>query len=259
MLELNQLITNPALVQAMDTFKKTPSPRTELDMINLFFSARLLTPINLVDELVDGKMESSTRFQHFLITSDKGEQFYLAFTDQAELHKWAKEEKKDALTVPLPAFAAMLDKNKDAKGVVINPFGANITFSKEMIENLPKRRLELLKVAPPRFLIGKLKEEPEELEAALSKYFKKKQKDIQQAWLFTALREGTQKPHYMLVVDYDGDPDDLKNIAPLIGEAAKPHLKEGDGFDVVRNDGKFAADLLEKNDPFYQKKVGLFW
>ena len=63
----------------------------------------------------------------------------------------------------------------------------------------------------------------------------------------------------MLVVDYDGDPDDLKNIAPLIGEAAKPHLKEGDGFDVVRNDGKFAADLLEKNDPFYQKKVGLFW
>ena len=226
MLELNQLITNPALVQAMDTFKKTPSPRTELDMINLFFSARLLTPINLVDELVDGKMESSTRFQHFLITSDKGEQFYLAFTDQAELQKWAKEEKKDALTVPLPAFAAMLDKNKDAKGVVINPFGANITFSKEMIE---------------------------------SKYFKKKQKDIQQAWLFTALREGTQKPHYMLVVDYDGDPDDLKNIAPLIGEAAKPHLKEGDGFDVVRNDGKFAADLLEKNDPFYQKKVGLFW
>ena len=142
---------------------------------------------------------------------------------------------------------------------MINPFGANITFSKEMIENLPKRRLELLKVAPPRFLIGKLKEEPEELEAALSKYFKKKQKDIQQAWLFTALREGTQKPHYMLVVDYDGDPDDLKNIAPLIGEAAKPHLKEGDGFDVVRNDGKFAADLLEKNDPFYQKKVGLFW
>ena len=53
MLELNQLITNPALVQAMDTFKKTPSPRTELDMINLFFSARLLTPINLLDELVD--------------------------------------------------------------------------------------------------------------------------------------------------------------------------------------------------------------
>lgn len=259
MLELNQPIQNPALIKVMDAFKKEPSPRTELDMIAGLLSAKFLTPISLAKPVEGGQLGPDTAFQHYLITNNKDERFFLAFTDEDELKKWSGGEHRDAFTAPLPVFAALLGKSTTAKGVVINPFGQNITLTKEMIENFPKRRAALLKMVPPRFLIGKLKEEPEELKEALSKYFRKKQKSIQEAWLFTALREGTEKPRLMLIVDFDGEAEESKELFPLIGEAAKPYLKDDQGLDIVRRDDKFAADLMEKTEPFYRKKTGLFW
>ena len=261
MLELNQPLTNPALVKTMDVFKKEQNPRTELDMINAILMARFLSPVNFSEPPVDGQVKPDTTLQHFLITNTKEEQFYLAFTDWQELEKWSKGERRDAFTAPVQVFAALLDKSKTVRGVVINPFGQNITLTKEMIENFPKRREALLKAVPPRFMVGKIKEEqePEELKQALCKYFKKKQKSIQEAWMFIALREGAKKPRFMLIVDYDGEPEDAKELFPQIAEVAKPYFKEDEGMDILRRDEKFAADLMEKNEPFYRKKTGLFW
>ena len=46
---------------------------------------------------------------------------------------------------------------------------------------------------------------------------------------------------------------------PEIGEYAKEYLKPEEGLEIVRRNEKFAEDLLEKNEPFYRKKAGLFW
>ena len=73
------------------------------------------------------------------------------------------------------------------------------------------------------------------------------------------MREGTEKPRLMLIVDFDGEAEESKELFPLIGEAAKPYLKDDQGLDIVRRDDKFAADLKEKTEPFYRKKTGLFW
>lgn len=260
MLELNQPIKNPVLEKMMDVFKKQPSPRTELDMINAILTAKFLFPVNFSEPPVDGKVNPNASVQYYLITNTKEEQFYMAFTNRTELEKWSKGEHRDAFTAPIQVFGALLEKSKESiKGVVINPMSQSITLTKEMIANFPKRREALLKMVPPRYMLGKLKEEPEELEEALCKYFKKKQKSIQEAWLFLGLREGERKPKLMLIVDYEGEAEDAKEMFPEIGEYAKEYLKPEEGLEIVRRNEKFAEDLLEKNEPFYRKKAGLFW
>lgn len=80
----------------------------------------------------------------------------------------------------LPQFRCLvllLEKSKESiKGVVINPMSQSITLTKEMIANFPKRREALLKMVPPRYMLGKLKEEPEELEEALVNILRKNRK-----------------------------------------------------------------------------------
>ena len=73
------------------------------------------------------------------------------------------------------------------------------------------------------------------------------------------LREGERKPKLVMVVDFEGEAEDAKEMFPEIGEFAKPYLKENEGLEILRRSEKFAEDLLEKAEPFYRKKAGLFW
>ena len=260
-MEINKAIANPAVVAAINSFIKEQTPRHELDMINGLLSARFMSPVIFSEPVIDGKISKNAKIQQYMLNNKEGDHFFLAFTDPEAMEKWQKEEKRDFVLLNLAELLALINhaKEEEIKGVVINPFVQNLTLTKELLLNLPKRQQELLKTVPPRFLLGKPKEEPEELEEALSRYFKKKQKAVQEAWMLMALREGTKKPRLMLVVDYEGEPEDAKELFPAIIEEAKAYLKEDEGMDVVRRDGKFAEDVLSKNDPFYQKKAGLFW
>lgn len=260
-MDINKNTSNPAAVAAMDAFIKEQTPRHELDMIGTLMRARFMSPVIFSAPVVDGQVPKDTQIQQYVINNPQGDRFFLAFTDEEAFKKWAKEEQRDFVLLNLAECLALIQHAKDEniKGLVVNPFSHNVTLTTEMLVNLPKRFEALRKSVPPRFLLGRPKTEPVELEEALQKFFKKKQKEVQEAWLLMALREGTKKPRYMLVVDYEGEPEDAKTMFPAIAEEAKPYLKEGDGLDIVRRNQKFAEDVLQKTEPFYQKKAGLLW
>ena len=139
MLELNQSITNPILVKAMDEFKKQPNPRTELDMIHAILAAKFLSPVKFSAPILDGKVPPNTSVQYYLLTNSKEEQFYMLFTDRGELEKWSKGEQRDTFTAPVQIFPELLKKSKESiKGVVINPFSQSIMLTGEMITNFPE-------------------------------------------------------------------------------------------------------------------------
>ena len=260
-MEINKSTSNPAAVAAMEAFIKEQTPRHELDMISTLMRARFLSPVIFSEPVIDGQVPKGTQIQQYVINNPQGDRFFLAFTDDEAMKKWAKEEKRDFVLLNLAECLALI-KHADAdkiKGLVVNPFSHNVTLTTEMLEGLPKRLQALRKAVPPRFLLGRPKNEPVEMEEALQKFFKKKQKEVQEAWMLMALREGTKKPRYMLVIDYEGEPEDAKTMFPAIAEEAKPYLKEGDGLDIVRRNEKFAEDILQKTEPFYRKKAGLLW
>lgn len=260
-MEINKATANPAVTAAVEAFIKEQTPRHELDMLSTLMRGRFMSPVIFSEPVIDGKVPGDSKVQQYVIDNTNKEHFFLAFTDAEAMDKWAKGEKRDFVLLNLAEILALINraKEEEIKGVVINPMSHNITLTYDMLINMPKRHQQLLKSVPPRFLLGKPKEEPQELEEALQKFFKKKQKEVKEAWMLMALREGTKKPRLMLVVDYDGVPEDAKELFPAIIEEAKPHLKEDEGLDIVRRDGKFAEEVINKTESFYQKKASLFW
>ena len=263
-MEINKATANPAVTAAVEAFIKEQTPRHELDMLTTLMRARFMSPVIFSNPVVDGKVPGDTKVQQCYITNQKGEHYYLAFTDKETMSKWQKEKEFDFVLLNLGEFLALLNHKKpenseEISGIVINPATHNIALTKEMLVNLPKRHQQLLRSVPPRFLLGRPKEGPQQLEDVLQKFFKKKQREVKEAWMLMALREGTKKPRLMLVVDYDGVPEDAKELFPAIIEEAKPYLNKDEGMDIVRRDGKFGEDVLAKTDPFYQRKNSLFW
>ncbi len=260
-MEINKATANPAVKAAVEAFIKEQTPRHELDMLTALMRARFMSPVVFSNPVEDGKVPADTKVQQCYITNKDGEHFYIAFTDEEMMKKWLRDQKFDFVLLNLAQFLALLNREQpeEIKGIVVNPMTHNLTLTKEMLLNLPKRHQQLLRSVPPRFLLGRPKEEPQQLEDVLSKYFKKKQREVKEAWMLMALREGTKKPRLMLVVDYDGVPEDAKELFPAIIDEVKPYLSKDEGMDIVRRDGKFGEDVLAKTEPFYQRKNSLFW
>ncbi|MGI5893390.1 MAG: enhanced serine sensitivity protein SseB C-terminal domain-containing protein [Candidatus Merdivicinus sp.] len=260
-MEINKATANPAVTSAMDAFIKEQNPRHELDMLTALMRARFMSPVIFSEPVIDGKVPNDSKIQQYVITNKEEQRFFLAFTDEEAMKKWAKEEKRDFVLLSLAEILALIKhaEAEEIKGVVVNPYSHNVTLTYEMLLNMPKRHQQLLKSVPPRFLLGRPKEEPVELEEALQKFFKKKQKEVKEAWMLMALREGTKKPRLMLVVDYDGVREDAKELFPAIIEEVRDYLDQDEGLDIVRRDGKFAEEVIAKTESFYQRKSGLFW
>ena len=126
-------VKNPKLVAALQEMLKHDDYITPRQMA----AARLLSPIQKQTVLTEKKGPSTwIRFES--ITNTAGEKYYLAFTDMDEYSKWNEDGSHDqALIMTMEDFGNILIRQvNDLKGFVINPYGENISISKQLLLSL---------------------------------------------------------------------------------------------------------------------------
>ena len=134
-------VKNPKLVQAMQDLKKHDNPYTRGVLAAALMDARLLSPIQRQTVLTE-KNGPSARIKFEDIQNTEGEKFYLAFTDMDEYAKWNEDETHEqALIMTMEDFGNILIRHiNDLRGFVINPYGENISISKDLLLSLLKQR-----------------------------------------------------------------------------------------------------------------------
>ncbi len=136
-----QEVKNPRLVMAMRAVANQNSAANLSRMAEALMDARLLSPIRSETVLME-KSGPSTRIKFEEIKNVEGDSYYLAFTDMNEYNKWNQDGSHDkALIMNIENYGDILIRNvNDLKGFVINPYGENISISKELLLSLLKQR-----------------------------------------------------------------------------------------------------------------------
>ena len=134
-------IKNQRLVDAMQEVLKDDNAYTRGKMAAALMESRLLSPIQRQTILTE-KDGPSVRVRFESIQNDKGEKYYMGFTDLDEYEKWNEDDRHNqALIMTMEDFGNILIRNlNDLRGFVINPYGENISISKDLLLSLLKQR-----------------------------------------------------------------------------------------------------------------------
>lgn len=145
-MDLNKPITNPMLVGAIELLKAEDTPEHRKLFVDEVMKATFLIPtvVTPVPEPgKDGKVkfQPDSKIQFPMLTAPDGKQFFMAYTDWAELRKWKDEDNQQTFAFRFPDYADMLfrktpdGKECPASGFIINPFGGNMVITKEIAAN----------------------------------------------------------------------------------------------------------------------------
>ncbi|MBE5883804.1 MAG: SseB family protein [Lachnospiraceae bacterium] len=146
-MELNKSVSNPMLVGAMELLKAEDTPQHRNLFVEEMLKANLISPAVIIPAPeCDGsgiqQLVTGSQVQFPMISTQDGKRFFMAFTDKMEMKKWKQDENITTVTLSFKDYAGMLlgkDKQGNtspALGFVINPFGANMIISKEMVDAL---------------------------------------------------------------------------------------------------------------------------
>ncbi len=149
MAEERRPVENPRLKELIQAYKQDKQEETWKRILSevvmnarFLMPARLATPGSDLEQMLSG---SKPRLQFIMITNDKKEAFFLAFTDEAELRKWIPEQNLQAAVAGFDEYAALMAKDPKPAGMVINPFGENMVLDRKLVEELRAQKAALLK------------------------------------------------------------------------------------------------------------------
>lgn len=253
-------INNPELVKAMNTVKEAFSQENNNRFLNELMKASFLVPA-IIDPVptpdANGKavLTQDTKITFNLLSNEKGEKYFPAFTDWQELHRWQKDYKSNTVVLTFDEFATMILKDGcDAIGFVINAFNQNISFPKDQVASLAEQkklhdthgisRQEIK--SDSKIEIGKPKEEPKELLDGISEYFAKTP-EVNAGYMMFMRKD--EKISILIIVDFNGNEDE---IFGKIGEAAKPYLKDIP-LAMVSVETPLGKNASQQTTPFYTK------
>ncbi len=154
-----QPIANPALVDAMATFKLDLADREhaeafqehEIAFLKAAVDAQYLLPAQIeqpAEQPEEGEQQQA-RVAFQIMTNPKGEKFMPAFTDEVELKK--NRQPGERFQVAVMSFNDLyhfLKANEAINGVVINPFGSALCLIRQQIIAIGDRNGELVLSAP---------------------------------------------------------------------------------------------------------------
>ena len=182
-----------------------------------------------------------------IIKNQEGEAFVSLFTCRNELEKWPFE-KTDVITLTYEQAKALVLKQNSLSGLVINPFGQAMFLTRNHIADVDntmrgasgKRELRLR--ATSDYPIGL----PPALEALLRGH-----EEVYRVWLVAAKDADEHLEHKLFVVDFDGKPQD--GLFAAIAAAARPYMRLGETFELMKADLKLLQIAEKTGKPIYQK------
>ena len=89
-------------------------------------------------KVLDGKMQFN------MVTNDKKENYFLAFTDWEEMKACISGPDQKAMVMVFDDYAMLMKKNNQTAGFVINPYTTNLIFRKDYILELFEEKIKLL-------------------------------------------------------------------------------------------------------------------
>lgn len=259
MFDINKPVTNPELVEAMAAAAADNRAETRSAMIEAMMEAHLLSPVSIDPPPVtaeDGttSFQAGTKIAYPVLETQDGRQFLPAFTDWEELRKWQNNAGQQTIISTFDDLAGMvLNPDSFAVGFVLNPFGQNVTFDRELIASLKEQKAlreqgisqqQVEKETPVR--LGQPKDYPQAMVEAVRAHLAERP-EVRGAWLQLMEKEGEES--YLMVVDFTGD---VSEVFGGIAQAARSHLK-GMCLDMVPLDTPFGRDATENVAPFFQK------
>jgi hypothetical protein len=258
MVDVNQPVTNPSFVMAMNALLATPSPESESAFLEELRKAHFLAPVAITpqpqpaDETGKTTLQESTTIAFHMITNDEQQNFFLLFTDWEELRKWRNEPNQQTLIVTFEDLSAMiLGENDTSSGLVVNPYGQNFLLDKDRIALLNGKAISRPYTVKQetKVLLGEPKDYPHALVEAMKQHMKTV-REVRKAYLLLMVKDDEQS--FLVVVDFRGD---RKKIFNGIAAAAVPHLGKGQFLDMVPAEDKLGQDAIRGKKPFYARSI----
>lgn len=269
--EINRPIMNPTLVCAANQFFQGLSTKRvtrdmEANMFKEIYNAKYLMPLdaskmNMEKTNADNGecvVKEKSIMQFPLITNSEDKSFYPFFTDWNEFRRFDKEQKFSGNIATFEDIKYFIDK---ADGISINPYGANITLTKDMCnviesaaKDSPQNTVIKEQVAEKdsKVMLGEPAEYPQKMIDEICKYLKTN-KNINAAYLRLMVKDNEQS--YLIVVDFSGDKN---GVFSGIANAGVPY-SNGKYLDFVPLSSSFGKGAIENVMPFYKKKkFGIF-
>ena len=250
---------NQALQQAIETLQQTDTQENRAKMLEAVEKAKFICPVVLQpapprDEKGKAILQPDTKIGLQLIATKDGKKYFMGFTSSEKMAKWNTENHNHDLVVnTFDQFAGLLIAQKnDVAGVIIDPFGGDLTLSRDMIVKMKRfkdRQEGIYSIAKTdRVVMEDPKKPPEEMLAAMTAYCKKKP-EINAAFLRLMFHNGNKT--YLLILDLK-EGTEHKAVFDEISNVAKPFLKHM-LLGVVRIQDSLGKKGIENAKPFYKK------
>lgn len=255
------VLKDNGLLEAIAEMKKSNNPQTQSNMLDKMVVAQYLAPVSLTPEpktemSMMGKVSlpPDTKIRFHMIESGKGEKYFLAFTSFQEMAKWRENANVPSIVVTFNDYANLLAKaEEDAEiaGFVIDPFGANMVFTKS-------QALEIKKIKDrhdsnvnrinegEEVYIGEPMKYPTEMVEAIKAYLQE-QYIINKAYLQLMCRGEDES--YVIVLDYEGD---NRGIMEKVAEVARPYMSDKP-VDLIGVGTDLGKKIAEKVTPFFER------
>ena len=171
-----------------------------------------------------------TKISFALLSTTDKRQYFMAFTDWDELHKWRKDPAQQTMMMRFDDYATLLAKNEQVAGFVINPFSGNIRFERDNVAAM-KQRKDALAQAQQRVAAKQIKPGDKEVIVELSVYPEEllapvcdvleANSQVNEAYLQMMIVNDTEKS-YLMVLDAPKDTELFKAVI----QAAQPYLTQ---------------------------------
>lgn len=243
---INELVKSPLLTPALFDLQGAPAPKPGPD-------GRVQLPKNAKISLV-------------MLNTKDGKHYYLAFSDWDAVHEWQKTaaaQGRQIMMLRFDDFANMLQKNKEASGIILNPGENSLRLEAPLIESVKKQKdtmAQMLKaqeepkihpgdkvtIVEPTIL-------PDGLVDPICNVLAQAP-GVGSAYLQIMIVNETRKC-YLLVLD---GPKDEKLFA-AVAQAARPYLagrEQKMDLTITTSISPLGQQGMRGSEPFYRKGIG---
>lgn len=143
-------LKNQDLIMAYHLMQYNATPERQAEFMQEVVKARFLAPASFDPEPETGedgklKLQPNTKVSFPEVANNEGKKYLPAFTDWKSAQKWELKEGQRLIATNFEDYAAMVLRDQDASGFVINPFEENIRIERNVIASIKQQQAAFIK------------------------------------------------------------------------------------------------------------------
>ena len=143
-------LKNQDLIMAYHLMHYNATPERQAEFMQEVVKARFLAPASFDPEPETGedgklKLQPNTKVSFPEVANNEGKKYLPAFTDWKSAQKWELKEGQRLIATNFEDYAAMVLRDQDASGFVINPFEENIRIERNVIAAIKQQQAAFIK------------------------------------------------------------------------------------------------------------------